>query len=254
MDIFHKIRQPANDARLPLFPNSESTVSNMRRGLESLNQIGSNYYMMKLYQQLSPDIKGHSLRVSLIMGLIAEYMLKSQYPIPQRFGAESNSDIISFAREAGSYHDIGKIEVPAQLLKKHGELKSSELSEIRNHTIYAEKLMLPCIRELSLAEQPYFRAVLEVCVSHHERWDGKGYPYGKSGEAIPFFARVCSVADSFDAMVSKRYYSVPKTPAAAAEEIRRCSGSQFDPQAAAAFEAVLPQVMRLLKEKGRDTK
>jgi HD-GYP domain-containing protein (c-di-GMP phosphodiesterase class II) len=219
-----------------------------------MSQISSSYYLMKLYQQLSPEVKGHSLRVSLIMGLITEYMLNLQYPIPHQFGAKSDDEIISFSREAGSYHDIGKIEVPSQILKKSGELTEDEMEEIRKHTIYAERLMLPCIKELSTAEQPYFKSVLEVCVSHHERWDGYGYPYGKAGKDIPFFARVCAVADSFDAMVSRRYYSAPKTSVAAGEEILRCSGSQFDPQIVSAFEAVLPQVNRLLKYKRRDAK
>ena len=215
-----------------------------------MNQLSSNYYMTNLYQRLSPDVRGHCMRVSLITGLIAERLLQQHCAIPQRFGAETDDDIIGFAREAGSYHDIGKISVPAQLLKKQGPLTPAELAEIRRHTVYAEALMLPCIRELSLADQPYYRAILEVCVSHHERWDGRGYPGGRAGEEIPFFARVCAVADSFDAMVSKRNYSHAKTPAAAAEEIRLCSGTQFDPQAAAAFAAVLPQVIELLNDKG----
>ena len=217
-------------------------------------QSGSSFCFLQLYQRLPPDVKGHSLRVSLIMEMIVDELVKSGCDIPKRFGIETRDDMLHFAREAGFYHDIGKIKVPPALLTKQGDLTAAELREIRSHALYAEDLITPCAKELCTSDQSYYRAIIEICVSHHERWDGKGYPYGLAGENIPFFARVCSVADSYDAMVSKRFYSKAKSHAAAVEEIRSCSGSQFDPQAAEAFFQVRSEIHALLMQKGKEIK
>lgn len=215
-------------------------------------QPSSNYYMLQLYQRLSPNMRGHCLRVSLIMELLTAQLLKNGVGVPHRFGVETEDDVIRFAREAGFYHDIGKINVPVALLSKQGALTKDELAQLRRHTVYAKELMLPCIEQLSTAEQPYYHALLEVCVSHHERWDGTGYPAGLAGTDIPFFARICAVADSYDAMVNRHLYSKPKAPSAAAAEIVRCSGSQFDPQVAKAFSQVRQQVYELSGIRGRE--
>jgi HD-GYP domain-containing protein (c-di-GMP phosphodiesterase class II) len=219
-----------------------------------MDQISSSFCLLQLYQRLPADVKGHSLRVSLVMEMITDEMLKESCGIPKRFGLETRDDMLRFAWEAGFYHDIGKIKVPQALLIKQGPLTDAELKKIRGHTLYAAELLEPCIKKLGVSEQPYYRAILEICVCHHERWDGGGYPRGLAGENIPLFARVCAVADSFDAMVSKRYYSKAKSHAAAAEEIARCSGSQFDPQVAEAFLRISPEVCTLLTRKGWEAK
>jgi len=160
--------------------------------------------------------------------------------------------MLRFARESGFYHDIGKIMVPPLILKKQGRLTADELNEIHRHTVYAKELMMPCLGELSTSDRPYYLAVIEVCLSHHEHWDGTGYPCGLSGTDIPFFARVCTIADSYDAMVSRRLYSRAVTHTAAVDEIRRCGGTQFDPEIAKAFFRVCPDVHTLLMQKGKE--
>jgi HD-GYP domain-containing protein (c-di-GMP phosphodiesterase class II) len=155
-------------------------------------QLNSSYNFLQLYQRLSPEVKGHSLRVSLIMEMIVNELLKTNCRIPKRFGIETHDEIRRFARESGFYHDIGKIKVPAQLLSKQGDLTAPELEEIRRHTLYASEVLEPFVKDLSITEQPYFSAIIEVCTLHHERWDGTGYPYALSGEDIPFFSRGCA--------------------------------------------------------------
>ncbi|HAV19945.1 MAG TPA: hypothetical protein DCX17_02845, partial [Firmicutes bacterium] len=86
-----------------------------------------------------------------------------------------------------------------------------------------------------LLASPEYAEIAEDILSHHERWDGKGYPRGLKGEEIPFRARVIALADSFDAMTSSRPYRCALTQAEAIEEIRRCAGTQFDPNISAKF-------------------
>jgi putative two-component system response regulator len=117
-------------------------------------------------------------------------------------------------------HDIGKIAVRDGVLSKPGPLAADEWAEMRQHTIVGAH-MVEAI--------PYLAAAMEAVRSHHERWDGTGYPDGLGGEAIPEQARLLAIADAFDAMTADRPYHLAFPPQAAYEEIVRQSGSQFDP-------------------------
>jgi HD-GYP domain-containing protein (c-di-GMP phosphodiesterase class II) len=92
-----------------------------------------------------------------------------------------------------------------------------------------------------LARVPYLRPAADVVLSHHERWDGDGYPRQLKAENIPLGARIFSLSDTFDAIVSDRPYRAGRTPDEALQEILRCSGSQFDPKVVEAFEALFPK-------------
>jgi HD-GYP domain-containing protein (c-di-GMP phosphodiesterase class II) len=126
----------------------------------------------------------------------------------------------------GLLHDIGKIGVPDAILRKDGPLDEDEWAQMRLHPTLGAALL----GSLALL-QPAVPAVLH----HHERYDGKGYPAGLAGEAIPATARVVAIADAFDAMLTDRPYRKGRPLEAALAEIDRCIGSQFDPQYAAAF-------------------
>jgi HD-GYP domain-containing protein (c-di-GMP phosphodiesterase class II) len=133
---------------------------------------------------------------------------------------------IARLRFAAPLHDIGKIAVPPEILGKRLPLSREELAEIRRHPHAGASLVRP-IRAA--------HAALPCVLFHHERWDGRGYPHGIAGRAIPPEARIVSVADAFDAMTSTRPYRSALTTELALDEVERCSGSQFDPEAAAAF-------------------
>lgn len=124
-------------------------------------------------------------------------------------------------------HDIGKIGIPDGILRKPGPLDPKELEQMRFHPVLGERVLeqIPYLSDLAR----------DVVASHHERWDGKGYPAGLSGTDIPFAARIFALADSFDAMTNDRPYrrALPVTEAIA--EIIRSSGSQFEPELAEAF-------------------
>lgn len=127
-------------------------------------------------------------------------------------------------------HDIGKIGVPDTILRKPGPLNEEEWRVMRQH---------PMIGARILAEvDGYFQVLAQVVMSHHERWDGQGYPRGLKGQEIPLAARILSVADAYDAMISRRPYKEPMPVAAAEDELRRCAGTQFDPVVVEAFLSV----------------
>ncbi len=123
-------------------------------------------------------------------------------------------------------HDIGKIEVPRDILNKSGKLEKHEWEIIKKHVTWG--------REIVAAEKR-FDDLLPLVELHHERYDGRGYPYGLKGEEIPKLARILCIIDSFDAMTTERPYQPTKTFEEALEEIERCAGTQFDPVYAAKF-------------------
>jgi len=163
-----------------------------------------------------PYTAGHATRVTAYAMSIAE--------------VTGGIDILRF-RLAGDLHDVGKIGVPDNVLNKPGRLTPEEYALVQRHPETGAHILEPLI------DDPL---VLGVVRWHHERWDGKGYPDGLAGDAIPLGARVLAVADTLDAMTSRRAYRDGVPWETAVEEIRRCTGTQFDPRVSAAFEKALP--------------
>jgi putative two-component system response regulator len=127
-------------------------------------------------------------------------------------------------------HDVGKLSIPDRVLTKPGPLNELEWTAMQRHASLGERLVA------RIVQQP---AVLAVVRSHHERWDGSGYPDGKQGEEIPLAARIVAVADAFQAMIEPRPYREPRTRTTALEEITSESGRQFDPGCVAALRALV---------------
>ena len=123
-------------------------------------------------------------------------------------------------------HDIGKVGINDAILQKPGPLTDLEWLEMKKHTEIGFRIAQ---NNVDLAP------ISEYILSHHERWDGKGYPRGLKGEEIPVLARILAVVDAFDAMTNERIYSKPRSHEEAAQEILRCAGTQFDPKIAHAF-------------------
>lgn len=124
-------------------------------------------------------------------------------------------------------HDLGKIGVPDSILLKPGPLTSHERETMRDHPILGERIV---------ARVPYLRGTArQIVAAHHERWDGTGYPRRLRGVQVPQAARIFAVVDAFDAMTNERPYRAAMKIEQALAEIKRCSGSQFDPLVAEAF-------------------
>jgi response regulator RpfG family c-di-GMP phosphodiesterase len=118
-------------------------------------------------------------------------------------------------------HDIGKLKIPDSILWKPARLDENEWKTMRRHAEYGYEF---------LKNLEWLRDAAEVVYSHHEKFDGSGYPRGLRGDQIPFGARVFTIIDSIDAMIYKRPYNEPISFQAASDEVRRCSGTQFDPE------------------------
>lgn len=127
---------------------------------------------------------------------------------------------VTFTERCALLHDVGKILTPQSILTKPGPLTDTEWRQMRQHAADGADL---------LDKIPELRPYAHVVRSHHEFYNGRGYPHGLAGEAISLSARIVTVADSLDAMISDRSYRVPLTPAAALAELARCSGTQFEP-------------------------
>jgi putative two-component system response regulator len=132
---------------------------------------------------------------------------------------------------AARLHDIGKIGIPDNILRKPGKLSSQEFDIIKTHTTIGAKL-------LSGGESPLIRMAELIALSHHERWDGTGYPRGLKGADIPIEGRILAVTDTFDALIHDRVHQKALPVADAVAEIKRQSGTQFDPQIVQAFEGL----------------
>jgi diguanylate cyclase (GGDEF)-like protein len=130
---------------------------------------------------------------------------------------------------AAELHDIGKVAIPDTILAKPGPLDEEESGFVRRHTIIGERILMAA---------PALRPVARLVRSSHERFDGKGYPDGLAGEEIPLGSRVVAVCDAFDAMTSHRSYRAARSPEEALEELKACSGTQFDPRVVEAFSSV----------------
>jgi len=128
--------------------------------------------------------------------------------------------------KASRLHDVGKVGIPDQILRKPGPLSEGEFEVIKRHTLIGDAV---------LKRSPALSAARLVARSHHEKWDGTGYPDGLAGEAIPWVARLVAVVDAFDALISARPYKTSWTPEQAAAEIREGIGTHFDPRIATAF-------------------
>ena len=131
---------------------------------------------------------------------------------------------------AALLHDIGKIAIPDEIVRKSGELTDEDWVFVRRHTLVGERI---------LTASPALRPVARIVRSSHERWDGSGYPDGLAGEAIPLAARIVAVCDAFHAMTATRAYGRPLPQDEALAELARCAGSQFDPEAVRRFRAAL---------------
>jgi putative two-component system response regulator len=141
---------------------------------------------------------------------------------------------------AAALHDIGKIGVPDSILNKPGPLLPEERQRIQRHVEIGAAL-------LSGGTDPLMDMARKIVLTHHEAWDGSGYPSGLKGEDIPLEGRIAAVCDMFDALISARPYKEPWSVEMAAEEILRLKGTRFDPRIVEAFERALPKLTAVAK-------
>ena len=168
--------------------------------------------------------RGHSIRVS-------------QYAVATAAGLGFAGHPLDGIRLGGELHDIGKIGTRESVLHKPGMLTDDEFRQITEHPALGERMLFPLAHESP--------DLLRIVRSHHERLDGRGFPDGLRGDRIPIEARIVAVADSFDAMTTRRPYREARPPEVAVGELRRVAGTQLDPDAVEAFVTAYPDPSNL---------
>jgi putative nucleotidyltransferase with HDIG domain len=190
--------------------------SNLLNELKELN-VGTLYALARAIDAKSSWTAGHSVR-----GTQLAIDIGKVFDLPQ--------NALDDLQCAGLLHDIGKIGIPQSILDKPGKLTDEEYEIIKTH---------PSIGARILAPIGAYKRIIPIIEQHHERYDGKGYPFGKSGEEIHFSARIMALADAFDAMVSERPYREGLSKEQALRIIHEEAGHQFDPHVVAAFNQVV---------------
>ncbi len=194
--------------------NDELSDKNEELEKAYLDTIG---ILRQTVEAKDPYTRGHSDRVS-------EYSVL----IGKKLGLDDKT--LHTLKIGGLFHDIGKIGIPDSILLKESKLDDNEYSQIKNH---------PSIGAHILGDVEMFKDIIPIVLHHHERFDGHGYPSQLKGNDIPYVARIAAVADTFDAMTSKRSYRNALPLDVVKDEIKRCSGTQFDPSIAEAFLDIL---------------
>lgn len=201
MNIINKINEELKESKEALEKAYLESIQTLRYTVEAKDQY----------------TRGHSDRVSAYSVLIGKYMNLSEKDLKT-------------LEVGGLFHDIGKIGVPDSILLKEDKLTDEEYGEIKNH---------PAIGKHILSNATIFSDIIPIVYHHHEKFNGTGYPSKLAGEDIPLLARITAVADTFDAMTSKRSYRNALPLETVRQEIERCSGTQFDPQIAKIFLDIL---------------
>ena len=209
-----------------------NTIKTINEQLHDKNQELERAYLdtigilRQTVEAKDPYTRGHSDRVS-------EYSVL----IGKKLGLDENT--LHILKIGGLFHDIGKIGIPDSILLKESKLSDEEYSQIKNH---------PMIGVHMLGDAAIFTDILPIVKHHHERYDGRGYPSQLVGDDIPYVARIAAVADTFDAMTSKRSYRNSLPIDVVRAEIERCSGTQFDPNIAKVFLDIMDNDFDLIRE------
>jgi len=208
-DLSIKVRRETNDEIGVLAESFNKMVSSLnqshQRMVETYDKTLEGW--AKALELKDKETSGHTLRVTELTVALARIL-------------NLGEDQIEHIRRGAMLHDIGKMGIPDQILLKPGPLDEKEWKQMRAHPAYAHEM---------LKDIPFLEPALEIPYSHHERWDGKGYPRQLKGEEIPLSARLFAIVDAWDALTSDRPYHHGLNEEKALQEIRAGGGSQFDP-------------------------
>ena len=151
-----------------------------------------------------------------------------------KYAEDLDDKLIATLYKSAPLHDIGKVGVPDRILLKPGRLTPDEFEEMKRHTVYGRDAIIAAEKTLE-APESFLCAARDIAYSHHEKWDGSGYPQGLAGETIPLSARLMAIADVYDALITKRIYKEAIPHDEAVKIIEAGSGTHFDPDVVNAF-------------------
>jgi response regulator RpfG family c-di-GMP phosphodiesterase/signal transduction histidine kinase len=188
----------------------------------ALTQEVTIYSLASLAETRDPETGGHILRTQRYVRVLANKL--QTVPLFEKILTD---EVIDLIYKSAPLHDIGKVGVADSILLKPGELTEEEFTEMKNHTKYGRNALK--IAEEKLGNNSFMQYARQIAYTHHEKWDGSGYPKGLKGEEIPVSGRLMAIADVYDALISKRVYKPPFSHAKAMDIITKDSGTHFDP-------------------------
>jgi putative two-component system response regulator len=191
------------------------------------------------------DTGAHIRRTQLYIKILAEAARKDPAFAPSLSGEQ-----ITLLFKTAPLHDIGKVGIPDRILFKPGPLTEEEFTIMKEHTTLGGRAISEAQQQLGI-NTSFLHLAHEIATTHHEKWDGTGYPAGLRGEEIPLAGRLMAIADVYDALRSRRVYKKPLSHEEACAIIRRDSGRQFDPALTTIFDRV-QEDFRLVAEKYAD--
>ena len=191
-------------------------------------QLATLFALVKLTEARDSDTGRHIERVQTFARALAEQMRKLGLHL-----TDMNDAFVDNVYQTASLHDVGKVAIPDAILLKPGKLTTEEFDVMKKHSAYGADTLAAVLRRYP--DNQFLRMGVDVARSHHERWDGSGYPDGLSGTAIPLAARIVAIADFYDALTSKRCYRTSVSHEDTCQMIYENSGSHFDPDAVDAF-------------------
>jgi putative two-component system response regulator len=171
-------------------------------------------------------------------------LLAQQLAHLPRYQHQLTPEHIELMAKSAALHDVGKIAIPDHILLKPGKLTAEEFAVMRTHAVRGYDMLARAGEHLG-EHGEFLKLAKDIAHYHHEKWDGSGYPTGRSGAAIPIAARVMAVADVFDALLTRRPYKEPVPIDEVVAMMKASSGGHFDPEVIEAFMVILPQLMEV---------
>jgi len=214
-------------------------VSGMRELL--LTQDITIESLANLAEYRDPQTGGHIKRTRRYVRLLAEHIRHNDKY--KNFLTDANIDMLY---KSAPLHDIGKVGMPDHILLKPAPLTRGEFQVMMSHTFVGRDVIESSVRKLG--KKSFLTIAAEIAHSHHEKWNGSGYPQGLKGNAIPISGRLMALADVYDALISKRVYKVPCSHSAAVEIIKEGRGTHFDPDMVDAFLEINEQFRNIARE------
>jgi putative two-component system response regulator len=224
----------------------EQMVTERTRELSRTKDVAI-YCMASLAETRHAETGKHILRTQHFVRLLAQYL--QDHP---RFSAVLDPATVELLFKTAPLHDIGKVGVPDRILLKPGKLEPEEWLLMKKHAEYGHDALLRAEQELGTTD--FLQLAREIAYTHHERWDGTGYPRGLAGEEIPISGRLMALADVYDALVHRRVYKDAYAHATAVEEISAQSGRHFDPDVVLAFLDLQQEFQRVVADYSDDLK
>ncbi|GMW01233.1 MAG: hypothetical protein AMXMBFR84_23700 [Candidatus Hydrogenedentota bacterium] len=187
-----------------------------------------------LAETRDPETGRHIIRTQRYVKELADYLARQK-----KFRRVLTKDDVELMPRCAPLHDIGKVGVPDHILLKPGKLTDEEFEQMKQHTTHGYEVLKRAEIASGASERiPFLRMACEIALTHHEKWDGTGYPQGLAGEAIPMCGRIMALADVYDALTSLRCYKPPMPHEKAANILKEGRGKHFDPDVLDAFLAL----------------